>query len=145
MEPVIEDGVVVNYKPKTMGPLPRVDEECIKMWATLRPTLPKDWRSLREAKTGGKWTTPGSMTIIASLMWELDNRMWLHVSCARRSRLPSWEELSHVKAGIIGDRTALQVFPTKDKYVNEHPFCLHLWCCLTDEVTPDFTRGLGLI
>jgi len=25
--------------------------------------------------------------------------------------------------------------------VNDHPRCLHLWCCLDRDVVPDFRRG----
>lgn len=39
--------------------------------------------------------------------------------------------------------TALQVLPPRAKHVNIHPFCLHLWCCLDGDVTPDFTQGSG--
>lgn len=68
-----------------------------------------------------------------------DGREWLHVSCSYSHRLPDWEDLKLVKRVFVGDnRTALQVFPPAREWVNIHPFCLHLWCCLDDEVVPAF-------
>jgi hypothetical protein len=73
-------------------------------------------------------------------------QIWLHVSVSRRDRsLPTWEQLRLVKDRFIGqDRTALQVLPPEDKYVNKAEV-LHLWCCLDGDVTPDFTAGTGSI
>lgn len=77
---------------------------------------------------------------------EHDGSEWLHVSFARPDRLPSWNDLKEVKDLFIGrNTTAIQVFPRADKYVNKHPYCLHLFSCLKEDVLPDFTDGKGNI
>jgi hypothetical protein len=82
------------------------------------------------------------LTVLVSGMVEEDKKRWLHVSVSRRSRLPSWEDLKLVKATFIGeDKTAIQVFPSQDKYVNFHPYVLHLWHCVDGDPVPDFTSG----
>lgn len=83
------------------------------------------------------------------VMWsarkESDGRRWVHVSCSRPSKLPSWEDLREVKDTFIGrDRRALQVLPPAAEYINIHPHCLHLWSCLDGEPVPDF-RIAGMI
>lgn len=66
---------------------------------------------------------------------------WLHVSLSRSNRIPSYEDVCEVKNIFIGiDKTALQIFPPKDQHVNHHPFALHLWCCLSKDIVPDFRR-----
>lgn len=86
------------------------------------------------------------MAVLISAARHQDGRRWLHVSVSRRNRLPSWEDLRQVKDVWIGqDRVAVQVLPRARDYVNIHPFCLHLWCCLDEDVVPDFTEGMGTI
>jgi hypothetical protein len=71
-----------------------------------------------------------------------DHKRWLQVSCAHRNKLPNWETLKYVKNTFIGeDKTAIQILPAADNFVNLHPYVLHLWHCLDGDVTPDFTRG----
>lgn len=86
------------------------------------------------------------LAVIVSQAVEQDGKRWLHVSCSRRDRLPSWEDLGDVKAAFLGDEVlAIQVLPKKSQYVNLHPFVLHLWRCLDSDPCPDFTRGSGQI
>lgn len=82
------------------------------------------------------------MTVLVSGSVEADGKRWLHVSCAHRNRIPSWDDLKEVKETFIGkDKVALQVLPSEDKYVNVNPYCLHLWHCVDGDVVPDFTSG----
>ena len=70
-----------------------------------------------------------------------DNKWWLHVSLSRRKYIPSYEDLADVKRVFVGDaRQALQIFPRRERHVNIHPHCLHLWACLEPEGDglPDF-------
>lgn len=85
------------------------------------------------------------LSVILSVAVEDDQRKWLHVSLAHRNRLPTYETLKLVKDTFIGDRKAIQVFPSEKEYVNKHPYCLHLWCCLDGDPLPDFTHGSGSI
>jgi len=124
------------------------------------PILPDDWTRDQLKNPGAGWTiVPGSDTIdgrmwissdklkvLASVGMELDGKFWLHVSFSRKDRLPSWFDIKRVKDAFIGEtRTAYQIFPPKDKYVNIRETVLHLWHCLDGDVTPDFTHGTGSI
>lgn len=60
-----------------------------------------------------------------------DGRWWLHVSVSRRKYIPSYDDLAEVKRVFVGeDLQAVQIFARRDRHVNIHPFCLHLWACL---------------
>ena len=106
--------------------------------------LPVGWQLVGGGVGGSeyRWLVP-DIAVIVSGAWEQDDLRWLHVSASTRSRrLPRWDEMTEIKGIFIGPhRTAYQVFPPKDRYVNLHE-CLHLWTCLDrDEYLPDFTRG----
>jgi hypothetical protein len=91
---------------------------------------------------GAIYQSRDGLACIVSAAIEDDGKAWLHVSISYKDRLPSWEKLREIKDIFVGkDRTALQVLPKESKYVNMHPYCLHLWCCLDGDVVPDFTRG----
>ena len=70
-----------------------------------------------------------------------DGRRWLHVSMSRAKYIPSYEDLADVKRTFVTESfQAVQVFPRKERHVNIHPYCLHLWACLEPEGDglPDF-------
>lgn len=53
---------------------------------------------------------------------------WQHVSVSHQTRCPSWEEMCQVKDLFWDeDDCVIQYHPPKSDYVNNHPFCLHLW------------------
>jgi hypothetical protein len=89
-----------------------------------------------------------NLKFIVSAADALDGKLWLHASVSRLDRtLPTYQNLKDLKRLCIGDhRTALQVFPPKDKHINYGAELfgvevLHLWCCLDSDVTPDFSEG----
>lgn len=44
------------------------------------------------------------------------------------NRCPTWEEMCWVKDQFWNkDETIIQYHPPESEYVNNHPFCLHLW------------------
>jgi len=57
-----------------------------------------------------------------------DGLGWEHVSVSRRDRCPTWDEMCQVK-GLFwdDDDCVVQYHPPKSQYVNNHPYCLHLW------------------
>ena len=72
-----------------------------------------------------------------------DARWWLHVSVSRAKYIPSYDDLVDVKTVFIGDnQQAIQVFPRRERHVNIHAYCLHLWACLdpAGDGLPDFGR-----
>jgi hypothetical protein len=78
-------------------------------------------------------TRPGEspLRVIAS-----DGEGWEHVSVSLPTRCPTWGEMCDVK-DLFWDRDdcVVQYHPPESAYVNNHPFCLHLWRP-TDQVIP---------
>ena len=71
----------------------------------------------------GVFRLPGGLLVIAS-----DGLGWEHVSVSMENRCPTWEEMCKVKALFWdADDLVVQLHPPKGDYVNQHPFCLHLW------------------
>ncbi len=62
----------------------------------------------------------------AELMPELGG--WEHVSVSLPDRCPTWREMCRVKS-LFWDETdcVVQFHPPESEYVNNHPYCLHLW------------------
>lgn len=57
---------------------------------------------------------------------------WEHVSvspCNQKRKLcPTWEEMCAVKDMFFdAEETVMQLHPPVSDYVNNHPYCLHLW------------------
>ena len=51
-----------------------------------------------------------------------------HVSVSTRTRCQTWDEMCWVKSLFWDDEEAVvQFHPPKSQYVNDHPYCLHLW------------------
>jgi len=114
------------------------------------------FRCVQQALDGSAWletslicTSTGNvdgLRVLTSVAMESDCQFWLHVSCSRTNQLPSYDDLKRVKAVFIGDdRKAIEVHPPRREHVNINPFVRHLWCCLTDNPFPDFTKGGGTI
>lgn len=100
------------------------------------------WELLRVLEDGSCWLSQDGLKVITSEGIEADGKKWLHVSCSRKKKLPSWYDLRRVKGQFIGqEKEAYQVLPFASKYVNIHPYCLHLWSCVDGPQLPDFTRG----
>lgn len=53
---------------------------------------------------------------------------WDHVSVSLPTRCPTWEEMCYVKNVFFDEHEAvMQLHPPRSEYVNNHPYCLHLW------------------
>lgn len=90
------------------------------------------------------WEHNGLM-IIASAGEYDDGREWLHISVSRKSRVPSYDELTRIKRDFIGDdKKAVLVLPEKKKHVNIHDYCLHLFYSAENPL-PEFSAGMGTI
>lgn len=57
-----------------------------------------------------------------------DGEGWEHVSVSLENRTPNWDEMVFIK-DMFWDKRALviQLHPPKSEYINNHPFCLHMW------------------
>lgn len=83
-----------------------------------------------------------SFQIIAS-----EGQGWEHVSVSLPDRCPTWGEMCKIKGLFWGDEDlVIQLHPPKSDYVNNHPFCLHLWRkCGTNnfaETPPSYMVGI---
>lgn len=68
------------------------------------------------------------LQVLRSISTMQDGSQWLHVSVARRSRMPEYNDLTKVKKDFIGeDVEAYMVMAKAADHVNIHQFCLHLW------------------
>ena len=57
-----------------------------------------------------------------------DEMGWEHISVSRTDRCPTWDEMCQVKSMFWDDEDCVvQYHPPKSQYVNNHPYCLHLW------------------
>ena len=76
-------------------------------------------------------TVHGYLKVLSSGFSDHDNPHglgWEHVSVSMATRCPTWEEMCKIKELFWrDDETVVQFHPRKSRYVNRHPFCLHLW------------------
>jgi hypothetical protein len=107
-----------------------------------RPAANPNYWKVEQRSDGASYMYVDGLAVIVSEAYEDDGCVWTHVSCSRRSRLPSWEDLRRIKDEFIGpDRDAIQLLPRAEKHVNIHNFCLHLWSPRDAGALPDFTQG----
>lgn len=105
--------------------------ECIK-------DLPNAW-IVRDFDINSVWLYNESRRLGVIISYQIfDGQTWLHLSTSHAKRWPSQNELKEIKLQFFGDRKAIQVFPSKEEYVNDHPNCLHLFTCLGKDPLPDF-------
>jgi hypothetical protein len=53
---------------------------------------------------------------------------WEHVSVSRKDRCPTWQEMCEIKDLFWDDdEWVTQFHPARSDYINNHPYCLHLW------------------
>ena len=71
-----------------------------------------------------------------------DGMGWEHVSVSLPDRCLTWGEMCQIKDIFWEeDEAVMQLHPAKADYVNNHPYCLHLWRP-TDEAIPLPPSGL---
>lgn len=53
---------------------------------------------------------------------------WEHVSIDGKKRMPDWNEMCMLKDMFFkDDECCVQYHPPKSEYVNNIPYCLHIW------------------
>lgn len=66
--------------------------------------------------------------VLRSLSKTKNGEEWIHISCSRKSRLPTYEDLAKIKKDFIGEEMeAYQVMAKTSEHVNIHSYCLHIW------------------
>lgn len=110
--------------------------ECPKGWTVIQP-----WGE-------GYAVQRGSLRVIVDCEVKSDGNEWIHVSYSRKTYTPTHDDTVAVKEAFIGDRYAYAVLPPKERYVNIHPHCLHLWARLDGQPSlPEFSEilpGVGV-
>ena len=110
--------------------------------------LPNGWRIIQQWGNGfAIRQIDGALRLIVDCEYKRDGRAWVHVSVSRKNQIPSHQDMCLVKDAFIGDRYAYAVFPPRDKYVNIHHNCLHLWAIAEgdSQVLPEFSEELESI
>lgn len=110
--------------------------------------IPKKWLFVQMWQGTAYAFRQGDLRVIVDCCEKEDGNQWIHVSYSRKSWAPTHGDTILVKETFIGpDRYAYAVFPAKDRYVNIHPYCLHLWARLDGTaVLPHFdgiVEGVG--
>lgn len=68
-----------------------------------------------------------------------------HVSVSLPTRCPSWEEMCLVKETFWrDDECCMQLHPKKEDYINNHPYCLHIWRPINEEIPTPPSIMVGL-
>ena len=53
---------------------------------------------------------------------------WEHVSVSTQHRTPTWQEMQHIKELFWrDDECVIQYHPAAADWINDHPYCLHMW------------------
>lgn len=53
---------------------------------------------------------------------------WEHASVSTHYKCPSWDVMCRIKDLLWNDdECCVEYHPIKSDYVNNHPFCLHIW------------------
>jgi hypothetical protein len=120
--------------------------ECLNLTAKYVPViLPAGWESIRLPESHPLYgqrifqNKNGLAVIFTADNLHQPGKTWIHVSMSRRERLPTYDDMTEVKALFVGrDRQALQIFPPESKHINIYPFCLHLCSCVEGDGLPDF-------
>lgn len=57
-----------------------------------------------------------------------DGDGWDHVSVSTNYRCPRWNEMKEIKDMFFDEEeTVVQFHPKKSEYINNDPYCLHMW------------------
>jgi hypothetical protein len=60
---------------------------------------------------------------------------WEHLSISTPVKCPTWEQMQQMKEIFWrDDECCMQLHPKKEDYVNNHPYCLHIWKPIDQEI-----------
>jgi len=74
-----------------------------------------------------------------------DGMGWEHVSVSLHNRCPNWKEMCFIK-NLFWDNEdcVIQYHPPKSEYVNNFPYCLHLWKPIKEKIPMPDSILVGL-
>ena len=68
-----------------------------------------------------------------------------HCSVSLPTRCPSWEQMCSIKETFWkDDECCMQLHPPKSNYVNNHPYCLHIWRPINQEIPQPPSLMVGI-
>lgn len=68
-----------------------------------------------------------------------------HCSVSMPTRCPSWEQMCAIKDAFWNDdEVCMQLHPAKKDYVNNHPYCLHIWKPINEKIPLPPTIMVGI-
>ena len=76
----------------------------------------------------GAFSIPFRNNVLTVIAFDGRGDNWEHVSVSLKNRCPNWEEMSLIKSLFWDEEESVfQMHPKKSDYINNHPYCLHLW------------------
>lgn len=76
----------------------------------------------------GRFLIPSPHTRAVLSVQASDGMGWEHVSVSLPVRCPTWSEMDFVKDLFWEpEEEVMQLHPPRSRWVNCHPYCLHLW------------------
>lgn len=95
---------------------------------------PLEWPPETGHKAARMWRHKDRPLFVMRSLSATKDEKWIHVSISRLDRIPSWEEICHVRDCFLGKEIeAYQVLPKHSEYVNLADKCLHIWAPLDGE------------
>lgn len=87
----------------------------------------KDFRIIQTSFDGGMGIFTSGRQSGMTVIWSYGGG-WEHVSIDGKKRLPDWNEMCELKDMFFADdECCVQYHPPKSEYVNNAPYCLHIW------------------
>lgn len=84
------------------------------------------FRSTEKNGMNGAFEIPSDNVVLRVIV--SDQLGWDHVSISLPTRTPTWDEMCKMKNTFFKpEETVIQYHPPNSKYINKHPFVLHLW------------------
>lgn len=72
-------------------------------------------------------------------------RGWEHLSVSTRHKIPTWEQMCIMKDIFWNDEeVCVEYHPKKSEYVNNHPYCLHIWKPIDVELPTPEVELIGI-
>ena len=87
----------------------------------------KDFKIIRTDFDGGMGEFTDGIMKGMTVIWSYGGG-WEHVSIDGKKRMPTWDEMCQLKEMFFTeDECCVQYHPPKSEYVNNIPYCLHIW------------------
>ena len=87
----------------------------------------KDFKIIRTGLDGGMGEFTKGCIKGMTVIWSYGGG-WEHVSIDGKKRMPTWDEMCQLKDMLFKeDECCVQYHPPKSEYVNNIPYCLHIW------------------